>query len=1578
MLQWHLYLSPQFASQSIALSFDAVCLTHTVNTMFILTRFFFMCVGFGQASRLTVSQEKLGMDLMRTGNGLAWDDDQSRLARIEEIKKQLFDLVGLDKVKESMRTLLDLVEFSKMREKSGMHGFAAQSLHMRFLGNPGTGKTVVARLVGELLLAMGAITPVEGGNTSSGFVFKEASRADLVGEHTGATAIKVQGVVKEALGGVLFIDEAYALVQGARDNFGVEAVDTLIKEMEDNRAHLIVILAGYTKEMDDFFNSNPGFQSRVPFSFEFADYSCPELTQIGQLQLKSKSIALKGDGNCNEGSSCWWLRRTAQLSTRCCDEEDKSKCDMSKNDRSNGNGRTVRNILESSFRHMALRVLKGLSPEKLKEFFQALPNAPPMDCGSPEVSFDGYNGKDLRCDFSLLEGNDLVSSTLDLLNLNIAPCTTQITRDQVTRAAGDASRWTQLAELLAEVTDTKTGSKQKLEASCSKVYAFLDLFSGGSLMETTETDEEELEEILGEDIEEDQDDALIQMAETMQGDPLDRYEVMPKGGYCEEKKRRMSGDRPLTGMQLNDCADKCNKLRKGCTAFAHYDRECTIYHRGVPDGAVGRRTARCYRKASTAKASGAQPVKKVTTKKSGKSSVPFSGKTEKKKKNSGWNSQERRQLGGYGSRKEAQKAIQDNEIPEGINEKVDKLMEKLNRLVGLTKVKAGMAELRAMVEFDQWRRKLLPAAKSLMGQSFHMQFLGNPGTGKTVVARLVGKLLVEMGVIKKKEKDKDEAIFHEVSRADLVAEYKGQTAPKVLGAVSKAIGGVLFVDEAYSLKKEGKDSFGQEAVDTLIKEIEDKRDQVVAIFAGYEKEMETFFEANPGFKSRVPFKFYFDDYTCAELNHISGIFLEDKGFTASDEAKKWIDRTVRFSTSCCDDQGSDCEALRDSGNGRTVRNILEASYRNFAARVVPRLYNSKGMRPVLERIEWFRAQYEVAKETYKSKGAARYKKELEKDFGMAKCCSKEVTDYGATWYDLCEQAKNSLKVLQGEDVALVAASMASDNLLNDCREAKKDLKELHELSASAFKVLDDQLWEEVSQHATSGNCEGTFEALKKVPNPPPAPIYDNLQLMEESEELRPLLEKLRKLVGLKIVKEAMGQLFGLVKVSTWRQQLGMSSLGGQSFHMRFLGNPGTGKTVVARIVGEMMVKMGVVAMPKEVKKRLKEEAKMQGTREGVDHKEVELPLIFKEAARVDMVAQYLGQTAPKVEKAVGEALGGVLFIDEAYALVRDGKDSFGQEAVDTLIKEMEDKRKNVIVILAGYETEMDSFFDSNPGFKSRVPFTFRFEVLDSQGLVVADQASQRLEDLIAFTSGCCNNVADADCHPSRENGNGRTVRNVIEALQRAMARRVVQSKATDKESLRTLTLADLTLVAEEQAASRLEGPCGQTGLVTTLSQAAQTKGGLAVWNQQYQLSKPRVQLYRMIRESQRLSKSLKGFESAQLNGLSQQCTTGLDTLVKKLQSKIHATCDQILPKLTNELDDTAKLTVQEFEAMVRPLQMSSREAVHILELFASDDVPSPLNELQEAAMQCEDRLDTLRGQSVLAPLEMAVQALTIY
>lgn len=412
------------------------------------------------ASRLAVHNDLRFRDKMTLEGFQAWEDDASRLARIEELKTEIFDLVGLDKVKESMRTLLDLVEFGKMREKQGMHGFAAQSLHMRFLGNPGTGKTVVARLVGELLLAMGAITPVEGGNTSGSFVFKEASRADLVGEHTGATAIKVQKVVKEALGGVLFIDEAYALVQGPRDNFGVEAVDTLIKEMEDNRAHLIVILAGYTKEMDDFFNSNPGFQSRVPFSFTFNDYTCNELTKIGQLQLKSKGMML----SLSDLQGEWWLNKAAQLTTQCCVAENPDDCDMSGGDRSNGNGRTMRNLLESSFRHMALRVLKSTTPEKLKAFDEVVKEALPMDCFVSQVSVGSYDGPDVRCQFSELEGSDILATTTDMINLNAAPCKLSFTKEQVRTVAKSANtnKWAGVAAALAEVTETKTGSKSKL------------------------------------------------------------------------------------------------------------------------------------------------------------------------------------------------------------------------------------------------------------------------------------------------------------------------------------------------------------------------------------------------------------------------------------------------------------------------------------------------------------------------------------------------------------------------------------------------------------------------------------------------------------------------------------------------------------------------------------------------------------------------------------------------------------------------------------------------------------------------------------------------------------------------------------------------------------------------------------------------------------------------------------------------------------------------------------------------------------------------------------------------------------
>jgi len=867
---------------------------------------------------------------------------------------------------------------------------------------------------------------------------------------------------------------------------------------------------------------------------------------------------------------------------------------------------------------------------------------------------------------------------------------------------------------------------------------------------------------------------------------------------------------------------------------------------------------------------------------------------------------------------------------------------------------------------------------------------------------------VEMGVIKprpskgKKEKKSSEPIFVEVSRADLVAGYVGQTAPKVNAAVERALGGVLFVDEAYSLKKDGKDAFGQEAVDTLIKEIEDKRDRVIAIFAGYEREMETFFDSNPGFKSRVPFKFYFDDYTCSQLHTIAGIFLSGKGFSASKEADTWLKRTIDFTTGCC--EAADCSdaGKRDSGNGRTVRNVLEATYRNFATRVVPSLYANKHMQKVLARAEDFAAKRVSEAPKYEVKYGSSWERYLAKDFGVEAVCDDSSSGGGGkTWGQLCAKAMGQLKEVQGEDVALVAASKAIDLMLLPCREARRSVNELEALAQRALLVVTEDEWEAVVEELLSEDCDGVFDVLGKVPNLPEAPGYDALALMHETAELRPVLAKLQGLVGLQNVKDTMGKLFGLVKLSSWRDGFGMSKLSGQSFHMRFLGNPGTGKTVVARIVGEMLVKMGVVKMPEAMKKELEDAAWLKARADAKAKKKpvprkpkIELPLVFKEVSRADLVAPNSGQTAPQVQAQVRNATGGVLFIDEAYSIVRGDRDTFGQEAVDTLIKEMEDKREDVIVILAGYEAEMDTFFDANPGFKSRVPLTFRFEDytctelakigklnLNKFGMTEGTGVSSPVESLITFATGCCNDVSAPDCHPSRENGNGRTVRNIAEALSRAMATRVMQAHGDQKTEqlpktdLTTLKPADVQVVAEDQAAVRLEAPCGRNGLLDELSKTVAAPSGLKDWFAQFKLSSPAKQFHKLVRETARVSKSLSAFKSGKLSDLQDQCSQGLEDAKNALRSKATDICgapdgaqEGQLMKLAAQIKPTRSFTVAEFKETMQSIGVATTEAMLFRKLLRGD-LPLQLKDLKPLDKACAKTLKELTSKSIMMPVD---------
>ena len=246
---------------------------------------------------------------------------------LDAIRAEINELVGLAPVKEYVFGLADNLQVQQRRAAAGLKT-ASLSMHMIFTGNPGTGKTTIARLVARYLKAIGAL---KGGQ------LVEVARADLVGRYTGHTAPLTNSVIESALGGVLFIDEAYSLYRGEQDSFGLEAIDTLVKGMEDHRDELVVILAGYTREMETFLTANSGLASRFPNRIEFPDYTAVELLQITQALAKNKGYTLAEA--CTEpllGYYARWQESDARTA---------------------GNGRLARNTLEKAIFHQSRRLV---------------------------------------------------------------------------------------------------------------------------------------------------------------------------------------------------------------------------------------------------------------------------------------------------------------------------------------------------------------------------------------------------------------------------------------------------------------------------------------------------------------------------------------------------------------------------------------------------------------------------------------------------------------------------------------------------------------------------------------------------------------------------------------------------------------------------------------------------------------------------------------------------------------------------------------------------------------------------------------------------------------------------------------------------------------------------------------------------------------------------------------------------------------------------------------------------------------------------------------------------------------------
>jgi len=246
---------------------------------------------------------------------------------------------------------------------------------------------------------------------------------------------------------------------------------------------------------------------------------------------------------------------------------------------------------------------------------------------------------------------------------------------------------------------------------------------------------------------------------------------------------------------------------------------------------------------------------------------------------------------------------------------LDELLEELNSLVGLDKVKSEVSDLIAFQKVQKLRRDSgLLSSKSTL----HMAFMGNPGTGKTTVARIVGKIYKQLGLLSRGH-------FLEVSRTDLIAGYQGQTALKVKNVIESIKGGVLFIDEAYSItENDHTDSYGRECLTELTKALEDYREDLVVIVAGYTAPMQDFFKSNPGLLSRFNKFIYFDDYTDSELFDIFELMCKQNDYIYSNEAEMRIKAIFNEKTNNKEDEFA---------NGRFARNLFEDLVMAHARRV---------------------------------------------------------------------------------------------------------------------------------------------------------------------------------------------------------------------------------------------------------------------------------------------------------------------------------------------------------------------------------------------------------------------------------------------------------------------------------------------------------------------------------------------------------------------------------------------------------------------------------------------------------------------
>ena len=799
---------------------------------------------------------------------------------LEDILHDLDSFIGMDQVKQAVREIAYSVQSSVQRAERGLGEQQKMSMHIILTGNPGTGKTTIARKLGEILAAIGYL--------DSGHVV-EVDRAKMVSPYQGETPKVVDRLCDKAMGGILFVDEAYTLAPvsqaGERDNQGAQALEKLMKRMEDDRGKFVVIAAGYRTEMDNLFRVNPGFKSRFNYFLNIDDYSPEQLYQIMMVFAKEKKYIMSIQ---------------AEVKAKDCIRQL-----YESRERDFANGRTMRSLFDEICKKQAKRLQYG--------DISAMSNEQLMTIEEEDIPFEAPKEVDYTKCLEKLDGlvglsavKKEISNLAAFLNLQIRRGETNTFQGKHYVFTGNPGTGkTTVARIMADVFKTLgiLSRGQLVEADRAKLVAG---YSGQTAIKTNQLIDSAMGGVL-----------FIDEAYTLKSNDGDSFGAEA----IDTLLKRLEDDRGkficiVAGYtdQMHDFIDTNPGLKSRFTQTIHFDDY-------TPD-----ELTQIFMNLAAAK--------NFTISEDTKGTIhrQFEQLYLRRDKNFG-NAREARRIFDETVERQSQRLVMlmnapgfkeddmfritSEDLPSAQSEKarpLDEVLNELDEFVGMRSVKNSIRRLAVQSMFMKQRAAM--GAGNVQQMAMNFILTGNPGTGKTSIARKMGEVLNSMDILPTSR-------VLEASRATLVGKYMGETPKIVNNMCDKAMGGILFIDEAYTLSEQN-DQYGKEAIDTLMKRMEDDRGKFVVIAAGYKDPMDAFLQMNPGLASRFTHKLHIDDYNEDELLAIFKKMAQKEQYTLSPTAEfKAMDVIFKMVMS------------KDAsfGNARDMRNLLDQTIQQLSMRV---------------------------------------------------------------------------------------------------------------------------------------------------------------------------------------------------------------------------------------------------------------------------------------------------------------------------------------------------------------------------------------------------------------------------------------------------------------------------------------------------------------------------------------------------------------------------------------------------------------------------------------------------------------------